>query len=161
MFFVDDGYRAVEELIEGENSPVVQRRLTDGTAYRIVKVPYQPEDLEQQLDRMGWRVKVHSTSGPFYWGAGTALARRRCPEPATTTEQRPRNRVARGRPLNCNGLTATRPTHGICRRPSVAQRTARLLSSRDMTSVPCTHGGLQSKAHTDEDQQSCEDERAI
>ncbi|MCZ7423756.1 class I SAM-dependent methyltransferase [Verrucosispora sp. WMMA2121] len=70
VFFVDDGYRTVEELIEGEDSVVVQRRLTDGTAYRIVKVPYQPEDLEQQLDRMGWRIKVRSTSGPFYWGAG-------------------------------------------------------------------------------------------
>jgi hypothetical protein len=26
--------------------------------------------LEQQLDRIGWRIKVHPTSGPFYWGAG-------------------------------------------------------------------------------------------
>jgi demethylmenaquinone methyltransferase/2-methoxy-6-polyprenyl-1,4-benzoquinol methylase len=70
VFFVDDGYRTVEELIEGEDSPVVRRRLTDGTAYRIVKVPYRPEELEQQLGRMGWRIKVHPTSGPFYWGAG-------------------------------------------------------------------------------------------
>jgi SAM-dependent methyltransferase len=72
VFFVDDGYRTVEELIEGEESPVVQRRLSDGTAHRIVKIPYQPDDLEQQLDRMGWRIKVHPTSGPFYWGAGTS-----------------------------------------------------------------------------------------
>ncbi|MEV4508182.1 class I SAM-dependent methyltransferase [Dactylosporangium sp. NPDC049525] len=70
VFFADDGYRTVEELIEGEDSPVVQRRLTDGTAYRIVKVPYQPEDLERRLDRMGWQIKVHATAGPFYWGAG-------------------------------------------------------------------------------------------
>lgn len=71
VFFVDDGYRTNEELIEGEHSPVIQRRLTDGTAYRILKVPYVPADLEQRLDRIGWRVKVHPTSGPFYWGAGS------------------------------------------------------------------------------------------
>jgi demethylmenaquinone methyltransferase/2-methoxy-6-polyprenyl-1,4-benzoquinol methylase len=71
VFFVDDAYRTDEELIEGEHSPVIQRRLTDGTAYRIVKVPHQAADLEQQLDRMGWRIKVHPTAGPFYWGSGT------------------------------------------------------------------------------------------
>ncbi len=57
-------------VIEGEHSPVIQRRLTDGTAYRIVKVPHQPAGLEQQLDRIGWRIKVHPTFGPFYWGSG-------------------------------------------------------------------------------------------
>ncbi|MBX6354713.1 MAG: class I SAM-dependent methyltransferase [Micromonosporaceae bacterium] len=78
VFFVDDGYRTVEELIEGEDSPVIQRRLNDGTSYRIVKVPYQPEDLEQRLERLGWHIKVHPTSGPFYWGAGN---RARPPQP--------------------------------------------------------------------------------
>ncbi|MGN9909889.1 class I SAM-dependent methyltransferase [Phytohabitans sp. LJ34] len=70
VFFVDDGYRTDEELIEGERSPVIQRRLTDGTAYRILKVPHSPADLERQLDRIGWRIKVHPTAGPFYWGSG-------------------------------------------------------------------------------------------
>jgi demethylmenaquinone methyltransferase/2-methoxy-6-polyprenyl-1,4-benzoquinol methylase len=71
VFFVDDGYRTNEELIEGEHSPVIQRRLSDGTAYRILKVPHVPADLEQRLDRLGWRIEVHQTSGPFYWGAGS------------------------------------------------------------------------------------------
>jgi demethylmenaquinone methyltransferase/2-methoxy-6-polyprenyl-1,4-benzoquinol methylase len=53
VFFVDDGYRTDEELIEGEQSPVVQRRLDDGTAHRIVKVPHQPADLEHQ-PQPGW-----------------------------------------------------------------------------------------------------------
>lgn len=70
VFFVDDAYRTGAELIEGEHSPVIERRLSDGTAYRIVKVPHQPADLEKQLDRMGWRIKVHPTAGPFYWGSG-------------------------------------------------------------------------------------------
>lgn len=43
-------------------------RLTDGTAYRIVKVPHRPADLERQLERIGWCIKVHPTSGPFFWG---------------------------------------------------------------------------------------------
>jgi SAM-dependent methyltransferase len=42
----------------------------DGTAYRIVKVPHRPADLEQQIKRIGWRIKVRATSGPFFWGAG-------------------------------------------------------------------------------------------
>jgi len=70
VFFVDDGYRTADELIEGEESATIQRRLTDGTAYRVVKVPYQPAELEQQVRRIGWRIQVHSTAGPFYWGAG-------------------------------------------------------------------------------------------
>lgn len=70
VFFVDDGYRTADELIEGEQSSTIQRRLTDGTIHRIVKVPHRPAELERQLERLGWRIKVHSTSGPFFWGAG-------------------------------------------------------------------------------------------
>ncbi|MPZ25699.1 MAG: methyltransferase domain-containing protein [Micromonosporaceae bacterium] len=71
VFFVDDGYRTAAEFIEGERSSIIQRRLPDGTAYRIVKVPHQPADLERQLERIGWRIQVHSTSGPFFWGTGS------------------------------------------------------------------------------------------
>jgi demethylmenaquinone methyltransferase/2-methoxy-6-polyprenyl-1,4-benzoquinol methylase len=75
VFFVDDGYRSADELVPGERSSTIQRRLMDGTAYRIVKVPHQPADLERQLDRIGWRIAVHSTSGPFFWGAGRQKSR--------------------------------------------------------------------------------------
>lgn len=71
VFFVDDGYRTADELIEGERSSTIQRRLADGTAYRIVKVPHRPADLERQLERIGWSIRVHAaTSGPFFWGTG-------------------------------------------------------------------------------------------
>ncbi|MEO3891056.1 hypothetical protein [Nonomuraea sp. B5E05] len=33
VFFVDDSYRTADELIEGEQSVTIQRRLMDGTAY--------------------------------------------------------------------------------------------------------------------------------
>jgi demethylmenaquinone methyltransferase/2-methoxy-6-polyprenyl-1,4-benzoquinol methylase len=70
VFFVDDWYRTAEELVEGEQSSVIQRRLTDGTAYRIVKVAHRPADLERQLEQVGWRITVHPTSGPYFWGTG-------------------------------------------------------------------------------------------
>ncbi|GAA3622187.1 hypothetical protein GCM10022419_129830 [Nonomuraea rosea] len=63
-FFVDDAYRTAEELIEGEQSTTVQRRLLDGTAYRIVKVPHQPRDLKRQLERIGWRIDIHARVPP-------------------------------------------------------------------------------------------------
>jgi SAM-dependent methyltransferase len=70
VLFVDDAYRTADELGEGESSSVVRRRLTDGTAFRAVKVPHRPADLEQRLARAGWRIRVTPTSGPFFWGAG-------------------------------------------------------------------------------------------
>jgi hypothetical protein len=70
VFFADDGYRTPDELIEGESSSTILRRLTDGTPHRAVKVPHEPADLERRLARLGWRIAVTQTSGPFYWGAG-------------------------------------------------------------------------------------------
>jgi SAM-dependent methyltransferase len=43
VFFADDAYRAPDELIEGST---IRRQVPDGTAYRLVKVPHQPADLE-------------------------------------------------------------------------------------------------------------------
>jgi demethylmenaquinone methyltransferase/2-methoxy-6-polyprenyl-1,4-benzoquinol methylase len=72
VFFVDDAFRTPDELIEGESSSTIRRRLNDGTAYRAVKVAHEPADLEARLTRLGWQIEVTETSGPFYWGAGTA-----------------------------------------------------------------------------------------
>ena len=74
VFFIDDGYRTPEELIEGEHSSTIQRRLNDGTAFRAVKVPVTPSGLEARLSLLGWRISVMPTSGPFFWGSGTADA---------------------------------------------------------------------------------------
>jgi SAM-dependent methyltransferase len=71
VFFVDDFYRTPDELIEGPASSVIQRRTPDGTAYRIVKVPHEPADLERQLRELGWDITVTPTAGPFIWGAGS------------------------------------------------------------------------------------------
>lgn len=71
VFFVDDADRTAQELIEGESSTTIQRRLDDGTAHRLVKVPYRPTELTEQLDSLGWHVTIRETSGRFYWGEGS------------------------------------------------------------------------------------------
>ena len=70
VFLADDGHRTPRELVEGPSSATIRRDVGDGTSYRLVKVPYQPADLEERLSRLGWRIKVTPTSGLFYWGAG-------------------------------------------------------------------------------------------
>jgi SAM-dependent methyltransferase len=73
VFFFDDAYRTPDELICGESSSTIRRRLNDGTAYRAVKVPHEPKQLQKRLARLGWRVTVTPTSGPFFWGAGSPV----------------------------------------------------------------------------------------
>ena len=76
-FFFDDNYRTSGELIEGPDSPVVERLLNDGTSFRVLKVPYQPAELEQRLRALNWDITVTATSGPFYWGTGSRKPVRR------------------------------------------------------------------------------------
>jgi SAM-dependent methyltransferase len=71
VFFVDDAFRTPDELIEGESSSTIWRRVESGTGYRLVKVPYAPVALERELAALGWRFTVTQTSGTFYWGAGS------------------------------------------------------------------------------------------
>lgn len=70
VFFFDDNHRTEAELIEGTSSPVVERRLNDGTPFRVIKIPYQPTELERRLRALGWDIAVTPTCGPFYWGMG-------------------------------------------------------------------------------------------
>jgi hypothetical protein len=53
------------------SSSIIRRQIPAGTAYRLVKVPYQPADLEREPQQLGWDIKVSATAGPFYWGAGS------------------------------------------------------------------------------------------
>lgn len=71
VFLADDAYRTPGELVEGPSSSTIRRRVDDGASYRLVKVPHRPPDLEERLRAIGWHIKIRSTSGPFYWGAGT------------------------------------------------------------------------------------------
>ena len=74
VMFVDDAHRTAEELIEGEASSTIRRRLRDGTPHRAVKVPHTPDGLERELAALGWDIRVHPTAGPSYWGASGRAA---------------------------------------------------------------------------------------
>lgn len=69
--FADDGYRAPEELIEGEDSEVIRRQLTTGASFRAVKTAHTPDALEGLLQPLGWDIHVKYVGGPFFWGEGT------------------------------------------------------------------------------------------
>ena len=71
VFFADDAYRTPDELVEGPSSSTIRRQIPDGTAYRLVKVAHELGDLERRLRELGWDIKVTTTAGPFYWGAGS------------------------------------------------------------------------------------------
>ena len=71
VMFVDDAHRTHDELIYGESSTVVRRRLRNGAAYNVVKVPHTPRQLEERIRRLGWRVSVTQTSEPFFYGIAT------------------------------------------------------------------------------------------
>jgi SAM-dependent methyltransferase len=75
VFFADDAYRTPDELVEGPSSSTIRRQIPDGTAYRLVKVPHEPADLERRLRQLGWDITVSATAGPFYWGAGSRAKR--------------------------------------------------------------------------------------
>ena len=69
VLFVDDAHRSPDELIEGTASSTIQRRLSDGSTHRAVKVPHAPSTLAHRLAQLGWDIDVVA-QGPFYWGAG-------------------------------------------------------------------------------------------
>ena len=75
VFFVDDAFRTPDELVEGEESTTVRRRLNDGSSHRAVKVPHTPAGLVARLAELGWRFGIRRTAGPFFWGAGSVEPR--------------------------------------------------------------------------------------
>lgn len=84
VFFADDAYRTDEELIEGEASEVIRRRVPGGASFRAIKVPHTAESLEARLRDLGWEISVRATAGPFYWGSGR---RPRRPDPGRTARR--------------------------------------------------------------------------
>jgi len=75
VIFIDDGPRKMElEHPLADLSPeAVCRRLSDGRAYRAVKVLYHPQDLQCRLTALGWRIQVEMSG--LYHVIGVALPR--------------------------------------------------------------------------------------
>lgn len=82
VFFIDS--REDPSPTSSSNDPYVVpygpdlhlRRLSDGSEYRVVKVMYQPDELEALLAQEGWTANVSATRWFIF---GTATARRQSP----------------------------------------------------------------------------------
>ena len=48
-----------------------ERRRGDGSAFRIIKHPYEAAELERRIGELGWDTTVTAAPGPFYWGEAT------------------------------------------------------------------------------------------
>lgn len=75
VFFVDSRREqtstAVDHTLPEPTTPVLQRRLNDGREFRIYKVFYDPTQLTNRLQQLGWRVEVAETPHYFIHGFGT------------------------------------------------------------------------------------------
>jgi SAM-dependent methyltransferase len=70
VLFVDDAYRAPDELVYGPESPVIMRHREGADGYRIVKMPHTSAGLAARLEQLGWSFAMRD-HGPFFWGVGT------------------------------------------------------------------------------------------
>jgi len=63
--FIDDGpaVAANEEVLTNQPTPVVLRRLDNGSEYRIVKVFHDAETLTHDLTALGWSVRIRPMAG--------------------------------------------------------------------------------------------------
>jgi trans-aconitate methyltransferase len=75
VFFIDElpAVEAHEKVIDGAVAPVVERPLRSGARYRTVKVFYQPDELEERLTALGWKITVHPVDWRFFYATGRRL----------------------------------------------------------------------------------------
>jgi ubiquinone/menaquinone biosynthesis C-methylase UbiE len=69
---IEDAWRhdLPEEFVEDPSVPLVRRTLIDGRTYRVIKVLWNPAELEARLHDIGWNARVHPI-GPFFWAETT------------------------------------------------------------------------------------------
>ncbi|MFF3565258.1 class I SAM-dependent methyltransferase [Streptomyces sp. NPDC002574] len=68
--FIDDGPRAAarEEVLTDQPTPAVLRRVDDGSAYRVVKVFHDADELTGRLTALGWSADVRPVGDSFVVG---------------------------------------------------------------------------------------------
>ncbi len=69
VIFIDEcaAGDAKETCLAG-SSEVVERRLEDGSTHRVVKVFWDPEDLQHRLAGLGWRANVRPSGADWFVG---------------------------------------------------------------------------------------------
>jgi SAM-dependent methyltransferase len=71
VFFEDEFENAFnDELVAHPSIPLVRRTTADGSTFRVVKIFWNPRELEEKLRTLGWDINIHTT-GPFFWGEGS------------------------------------------------------------------------------------------
>ena len=73
VLFIDEHVveRAKESYLP-EDDEIVERRLQDGTTYRIVKNFVDPEQLERRLRDIGWACRIRRDDDDWVWVCGEA-----------------------------------------------------------------------------------------
>jgi demethylmenaquinone methyltransferase/2-methoxy-6-polyprenyl-1,4-benzoquinol methylase len=68
---VPDPYVTRYGTVVGGDGDVQVRRLGDGTEHRVVKVFYEPAELQDRLAELGWRADVRATESSFIYGTAS------------------------------------------------------------------------------------------
>ena len=70
IFFIDS-YQSERAAAADQRATLLsQRALNDGRQFEIIKIFYQPAELQQRLHALGWHVTVDRTAQHFLYGAG-------------------------------------------------------------------------------------------
>ena len=71
--FVDEDDRGAinDDIHVVENVPVARRTLRDGRRFDVVKVYWDPTELQDRLNSLGWHVAVRRVGETFLYGSGT------------------------------------------------------------------------------------------
>lgn len=69
VLFIDEHVdeREKESYVAGQDE-IVERRLRDGRAFRIVKNFVEPERLKHRLGELGWECEIHRDGGDWVRG---------------------------------------------------------------------------------------------
>jgi ubiquinone/menaquinone biosynthesis C-methylase UbiE len=73
-FFADNLFTADSSARDHDpidRSGTVRRRLNDGREFQIVKIFYEPQELEDRLSEIGWKAQVRSTGEFFFYGVAS------------------------------------------------------------------------------------------
>jgi demethylmenaquinone methyltransferase/2-methoxy-6-polyprenyl-1,4-benzoquinol methylase len=79
FFFIDSlketQSTAIDHVLPSEDdSETLVRKLNDGREFRIFKLFYKPDELQERLAKMGFEASVHQTEGFFLYGFGGVKA---------------------------------------------------------------------------------------
>lgn len=74
IFFIDSRHvessTATDHQLAPAASQVQERRLNDGRSYQIVKIFYDPPQLQRDLAQLGWHFTISTTDTYFLYGHG-------------------------------------------------------------------------------------------